>query len=118
VGPKGTVTVYYDGQNRTQIKGTYKGSQFDSNGPSTIPFNGRSTGVHDGSAFVKFNSDMVTVSLVNHLDAGQVPIEHQQKLEEMSPGCIVNGKILTAVIMILPEGVGIPAAYNVVVPLR
>ena len=118
VGPKGTVTVYYDSQNRTQIRGTYKGSQFDSNGPSTIPFNGRSTGVHDGSAFVKFNSDMVTVSLVNHLDAAQVPVEHQQKLEEMSPGCIVNGKILTAVIMILPEGVGIPAAYNVVVPLR
>jgi|GEM_PF-788232 len=117
-GPNGTITVYYDAQNRTQIRGTYKGSQFNTNGPSTIPFNGRSTGVHDGSSFVKFNSDMVTVSLVNNLDASQVPVEHQQKLEEISPGCIVNGKILTAVIMILPEGVGIPAAFNVVVPLR
>ena len=117
-GPAGVITVYHDSMGRTQIRGTYKGSQFNTNGPSTIPFNGRSTGVHDGSKFVKFNSDMVTVSLVNNLSTAQVPVHHQQKLEQMSPGCIVNGRILTAVVMILPEGVGIPAAFNVIVPLR
>jgi hypothetical protein len=117
-GPLGVITVYYGGGGRTQIRGTYKGVQFDSTGTSQIPFKGRSTGVHEGNSFVKFVSDNITVTLVNNLSADQVPPEHQKVLLNLSPGCIVDGKILTAFVMIRPDGIGIPAAFAEVIELR
>ncbi len=117
-GPLGVITVYYGPGGRTQIKGTYKGVQFNSLGTSQIPFKGRSTGVHEDESFVKFVSDNITVTLVNNLSAAQIPPEHQKVLLKLSPGCIVDGKILTAFVMIRPDGIGIPAAFSEVIALR
>jgi|SaaInl4_135m_RNA_FD_contig_31_646985_length_980_multi_5_in_0_out_0_1 hypothetical protein len=117
-GPMGTVTVFYGAGGRTQIRGSYKGVQFNTNGASQIPFTGRSTGLHEGNKFVKFDSANVTITLVHNLKTDGIPASHLANLNRMSPGCVVNNRILTALVMIRPEGIAIPVAFNARVPLR
>ncbi len=117
-GPMGTVTAYYTPNGRTQLRGSYKGIQFNTVGSSQIPFTGRSTGLHEGNKFVKFDSANVTITLVHNLKTDGIPASHLRNLNKMSPGCIVGNRILTALVMIRPEGVAVPAAFNALVPLR
>ena len=53
-GPLGTITVYQNGAGQSQIRGTHKGAQFNSEGTTQIPFTGRQVGTQGTSKFVQF----------------------------------------------------------------
>ena len=116
--PIGTITIYQNASGQSQIKGTYNGAQFNSAGPSQIPFNGRNVGEQGGNKYVQFFSPKATIIVANNYPAVQLSAAEKQSLEAMAPGCISGGVVKTAVVMAKPSGMSVVAGFNQVVLLK
>ncbi|MBT3784873.1 hypothetical protein HOF92_07835 [bacterium] len=121
-GPLGVIDVYHDASGNTQIRGDVDGTKFDSLGDSQIPITDRKVGVEDGSAYVQFISNDMTLLLVNNYGAEKMPAQLRDMLNAMNPGCVVSedGKVFipTAVVLITPAGLNPIAGYPEVISLR
>lgn len=117
-GPLGTITVYANAAGQTQIRGTHKGAQFDSDGPTQIPFTGRQVGTQGSSKFVQFFSPKATVIVAQNYPESQLSAQEKATVEAMAPGAIQGGVVKTAVVMAKPSGMEVVAGFNVVVPLN
>ena len=117
-GPLGTITVYKNGAGQSQIRGTHKGAQFNSDGPTQIPFTGRQVGTQGNSKFVQFFSPKATIIVAQNYPASNLSAQEKSLVEAMAPGAIQGGVVKTAVVMAKPSGMEVVAGYNVVVPLN
>ncbi len=116
----GDVTIFRDAGNNTQLRGTHKGVQFNTEPgkPTQLPFMGRNVGVQNGSKFIQFQNPKAVVLLANNYPAGGLTPDQLALLERTSPGCVANGVVKTIVVLAKPEGMFPTACVNVVVPLN
>jgi hypothetical protein len=116
----GTVTIFRDAGNNTQLRGTHKGVQFNTEPgqPSQLPFMGRNVGIQNGSKFIQFQNPKAVVLLANNYPAGGLTPDQVSLLNRTSPGCVANGFVKTIVVLVKPAGMFPTACVNVVVPLN